>query len=561
MKRTKKGGCEWKLVLTAVVAAISIGCAGCGAESGTEAGEAEISEVGNETTPGTAAERNEVIIPTARIYPDGFMPGGEGDAADIEDTTDTPKDLPQESVKEDENVKNGMEADTKTDAVTVYDSMDMPLLEELFSFETDEYHTHIIITGIADEYRYGRQEEFWAYMRKYAMSFDSKILDIPGDINGLPVRVIGENAFADMTMDMVRFPDSVQFIDPGAFKNTGIQDMELPAGLLAIGNGAFENCRMEYLAIPDSVQFIDERVFARNPRLWTVLVSDNSTVINEDAFADCAGDFLLCYGENGRNQENLVAAYAKENGFASEEIILSKEPIVNYHEEPLILRPRVENFFYGIDGDEEKDEWCTWEYDEAAPNFGYSDWQWIGCSSWCGAFDFEQEVEASSELSSGSGRYSADNVTEQNREAAWAEGVGGNGIGESLVYRQSCTYGTDNQWDAICQWKDVEPRSDGFMHYTEICIVNGYAKDEKTWEENGRVKQLLMYVEDRPYAYLDLEDTILPQYFTLPEDDIKVINGGMLEVRYEITDVYPGSLYEDTCLTGLVMEFSGRYAH
>lgn len=140
-------------------------------------------------------------------------------------------------------------------------------------------------------------------------------------------------------------------------------------------------------------------------------------------------------------------------------------------------------------------------------------------------------------------------------------GVGGNGIGESLVYRQSCTYGTDNQWDAICQWKDVEPRSDGFMHYTEICIVNGYAKDEKTWEENGRVKQLLMYVEDRPYAYLDLEDTILPQYFTLPEDDIKVINGGMLEVRYEITDVYPGSLYEDTCLTGLVMEFSGRYAH
>ena len=39
------------------------------------------------------------------------------------------------------------------------------------------------------------------------------------------------------------------------------------------------------------------------------------------------------------------------------------------------------------------------------------------------------------------------------------------------------------------------------------------------------------------------------------------LNKGMLEVCFEIEEVYPGTLYEDTCLTGLVMEFSGRYAH
>jgi len=71
--------------------------------------------------------------------------------------------------------------------------------------------------------------------------------------------------------------------------------------------------------------------------------------------------------------------------------------------------------------------------------------------------------------------------------------------------------------------------------------VNGYAKDQKTWEENGRIKRLLMYVEDKPYAYLELEDTILPQYFSLPEDDIKVLSGGMIEVRFEIAEVYPES--------------------
>ena len=139
----------------------------------------------------------------------------------------------------------------------------------------------------------------------------------------------------------------------------------------------------------------------------------------------------------------------------------------------------------------------------------------------------------------------------------------GTGIGESITYRQSCTSSIDNKWEAL-RWDFREPEKkeyDGFMRYSEICIVNGYAKNQKTWEENGRVKRLLMYVEDKPYAYLDLEDTILPQYFLLPEDDIKVLNGGTLECRFEIVDVYAGTTYEDTCLTGLVMEFRGRHSH
>lgn len=70
-----------------------------------------------------------------------------------------------------------------------------------------------------------------------------------------------------------------------------------------------------------------------------------------------------------------------------------------------------------------------------------------------------------------------------------------------------------------------------------------------------------MYIDDKPYAYLELEDTILPQYFSLPEDDIMVMNRHVLTVRFEIAEVYPGTLYEDTCLTGLVMEFAGRHDH
>ena len=277
------------------------------------------------------------------------------------------------------------------------------------------------------------------------------------------------------------------------------------------------------------------------------------------AFADCDADFLLCYGDDTDGKENLAAKYAGENGLNSMEIILSQTPIIHYPAEPYILKPRMGNFFYGDYEDLEEDQWCTWEEDENAPNFGYSDWQWSGCSSWCGVVDFELTAEASSELASANGRYSAEHVLVQNRDAAWVEGVDGYGIGESITYRQSCTT-LDNKWKAISP-DCLIPKYDGFLRYTEICIVNGYAKDQKTWEENGRIKRLNMYVADKPYACLELADTILPQYFTLPEEDIKVLSGGMIEVRFEIAEVYPGSVYEDTCLTGLVMEFSGRHAH
>lgn len=527
----------WKMILTAMVSAVSIGCGGCGAGDAAESESRAVAQEGDVSGAerGRASEGSE-ITPAAQIFAE------------------------YESGIPDEKYVESALPDTPAYTYQDYDRRYVPLLEQMFSFEENDTHNYIIITGIEKEYK----AKFWEYMAIYARRRGyngTNVMCIPVDINGLPVWVIGENAFADMKMDRISLPDTLRFIASGAFKNTGLSYANLPDSLGVIGEYAFENCNLEYLEIPDSTEFIGERAFAGNSKLWTVLISDNSTVIGKDAFADCAEEFLLCYGENGREKENLAAAYAKENGFESMEIVLSKTPIVYYHEEPLILQPRVDNFFYGVDVDEEKEEWCSWEYDENAPNFGYPDWQWVGCSSWCGANDFEQEVEASSELAQESGRYAVSNVTKQNREAAWAEGVEGNGIGESIIYRQSCTYGTDNKWEAIRSWDSREPEIDGFMRYTEICIVNGYAKDQKTWEENGRIKELLMYVENRPYAYLELEDTIYPQYFTLPEDDIKVLNGGMLEVRYEITQVYPGSLYEDTCLTGLIMEFSGRYAH
>lgn len=434
-----------------------------------------------------------------------------------------------------------------------------PLLEQLFTYEVNKKfgNSYLTITGIAQEYR----DNFWENMENIIMySNMRRYMLIPADINGMPVKVIGEGAFAGMDIKWLDLPDTLEIIEDGAFCNTGINRMELPESLEHIGAEAFAGCGMERLQFPDGLLTIGEGAFAGSRDLWTVLIPNVQTILGDGAFADCREGFVLCYGDYSADKENLVSEYAEEQGLDCMEIILSRTPIVNYPSQPLVLKPKIGSFFYGDYGDSDEELWCTWEEDEDAPNFGYIDWQAPGCSSWCGAYGFEQEVQGSSELASADGRYAAGNVLIQDRQSAWAEGAEGPGIGESITYRQSCTYGLNNKWEAIT-YDNREPEVDGFMRYSEICIVNGYAKTRQTWEENGRIKKLLLYVEGRPYAYLELEDTVQPQYFMLPQDDIKVINGGMLEARFEIVEVYPGSKYEDTCLTGLIMEFTGRYAH
>ncbi|MCM1388513.1 MAG: hypothetical protein NC231_14380 [Bacillus sp. (in: Bacteria)] len=236
-------------------------------------------------------------------------------------------------------------------------------------------------------------------------------------------------------------------------------------------------------------------------------------------------------------------------------------------EEPLTLMPDVRQFFYGENADSE--HFDTFEYAEDALDYGFEEWHYP-CGEFCAMAGGSLMIEASSELASSNERYAARNLKSfWGREYTWAEGADGSGVGESITYRDSMYWDMPNPWEGL-HWDMAEDNvtrdkygciRDGYKHYVEICIVNGYAKNQKTWEENGRVKRLLMYVEDKPYAYLELEDTIYPQYFLLPPDDIKVAEGDEITFRFVIEDVYAGTVYEDTCLTGLVMEFTGRRGH
>lgn len=167
-----------------------------------------------------------------------------------------------------------------------------------------------------------------------------------------------------------------------------------------------------------------------------------------------------------------------------------------------------------------------------------------GCSWYCGGGP--SLVMASSELKTqGSASYEAKHAHDFSYGNVWAEGVEGYGIGEYLLYK----------------FPKNSPR------VNKIIIANGHVKSEKAWKENSRVKKLKMYVDGKPYAILNLDDSRSEQTFELGEAlgeidsdkgyDEEDQNG--LALKFEILEVYKGEKYDDTVISELY--FDGLDVH
>ena len=150
------------------------------------------------------------------------------------------------------------------------------------------------------------------------------------------------------------------------------------------------------------------------------------------------------------------------------------------------------------------------------------------CSWYCGGQI--DSVTASSALAD---RYAAEKAHDFSIVTAWVEGGEGNGEGEYLRY----------SFPGTC------PR------ITTVLIHNGYVKNWEVWRDNARVKRLLMYYNDEPYAILNLQDTMGLQSF-----DVGVLgyedkdSAPAWSIKFEILEVYPGKKYEDTAITEIYFD-------
>ena len=167
-------------------------------------------------------------------------------------------------------------------------------------------------------------------------------------------------------------------------------------------------------------------------------------------------------------------------------------------------------------------------------------WDIIGnrCSFYCASGLGIQK--ATSELKPEHGiSYRASNAHDLSYKTAWIEGVPGYGVGESITY----TFPPEN------------PR------ITKVIIINGYVKSNKVWKENSRVKKLKMYVNGKPYAILNLEDSKKEQTFDIEtigygdRKDLKaLVKKPVIHIKFEIADVYPGEKYDDTAITEIYFD-------
>lgn len=186
-----------------------------------------------------------------------------------------------------------------------------------------------------------------------------------------------------------------------------------------------------------------------------------------------------------------------------------------------------------LSAEELKDlENCTEDYDS------YWDVLGNGCSWYCGG-GLDTLTATSYLQAQGNWDYKPANLHDLSYKTAWIEGVPGYGIGEKITYH----------------FPPENPR------ITEIIIVNGYAKSDRAWHENSRVKTLKMYLNGEPYRLLRLTNSKNEQHFTFSPLGYanrtnweELIEQPWWSLTFEILEVYPGDKYDDTALTELYFD-------
>ena len=100
----------------------------------------------------------------------------------------------------------------------------------------------------------------------------------------------------------------------------------------------------------------------------------------------------------------------------------------------------------------------------------------------------------------------------------------------------------------------------------EIIVVNGYVKNKTAWENNSRVKKLKVYIDDKPYAILNLKDIIGSQSYKVePIGNSDRKDWNVLKtkpdwtLKFEILDVYKGLKYDDVVISEIY--FDGLDVH
>lgn len=117
----------------------------------------------------------------------------------------------------------------------------------------------------------------------------SSSVTIPNEIDGLPVRCLGDDAFAGRScLTDVIIPNSVTIIGNRAFCGcTNLTSILIPNSVTTISDAAFGGTGLTSVTIPNSVTEIMPSVFYGCFRLINITLPESVTIIGGAAFAYC----------------------------------------------------------------------------------------------------------------------------------------------------------------------------------------------------------------------------------------------------------------------------------
>ncbi len=132
-------------------------------------------------------------------------------------------------------------------------------------------------------------------------------LNIPSEIEGLPVTAIGNSAFEKKGIMKVTLPDTLEVIGDRAFSQSGLSEIELPKNLRTIDASAFAMCGFSRVEIPAGVSEIKGSSFMSCYNLKEIIVdSENQTFRSEDGVLFSKDMSTLVYCPTGRSGEYRV---------------------------------------------------------------------------------------------------------------------------------------------------------------------------------------------------------------------------------------------------------------
>lgn len=126
-------------------------------------------------------------------------------------------------------------------------------------------------------------EYYWIYDSAFANCKNLKTIDLSN------VEYIATAAFENCTsLKDVELSESIYCVDPHAFCNTAIEEIEIYGFDTFVGEGAFKDCaNLKEVTLGDGVSLVDAFVFQNCPALETVYLSKTILVFAENALIDC----------------------------------------------------------------------------------------------------------------------------------------------------------------------------------------------------------------------------------------------------------------------------------